>query len=126
MDSVGNSDETCDLGYQPSQSSLDQNDQSSSTEATSFSLQSGYSFCRTNSDVSAFSEPTDDNSSTFSETPSPLCWPGMKSPKTPVLSKLVMQQQNPAADDETENEDLGGFCKIDSFPSLFFLVSLVS
>lgn len=106
MDSVGNSDETCDLGYQPSQSSLDQNDQSSSTEATSFSLQSGYSFCRTNSDVSAFSEPTDDNSSTFSETPSPLCWPGMKSPKTPVLSKLVMQQQNPAADDETENEDL--------------------
>ncbi|KAL3517165.1 hypothetical protein ACH5RR_024067 [Cinchona calisaya] len=110
MDSVSNSEETYDLGYQPSQSSLDQNDQSSSSptadEATRLSMQSGYSFCRTNSDISAFSEPTDDNSSSFSEAPSPLYWPGMKSPKAPVLSRLGMQQNNHVLDDEPETEDL--------------------
>lgn len=119
MDTLSNSDESYDLGYQPSQSSTDQSDQPSPTEATRFSTQSGYSFCRTNSDISAFSEPTDDSS--FSETPSPLYWPGMKSPKNPVLSRLGMQQQrNHVVDDETETEDLGGVCKIALFIFLFW------
>lgn len=116
MDNISNSDETYDLGYQPSQSSVDQNDHSP-IEATRLSMQSGYSFCRTNSDASAFSEPTDDNSSSFSDTPSPLYWPGMKSPKAPVLSRLGMQQHKHVMDDD-EAEDLGW-----SFKIVFFFLS---
>ncbi|CAI9101841.1 OLC1v1039259C1 [Oldenlandia corymbosa var. corymbosa] len=111
MDRISNSEESYDVGsyYRNSQSSssssVDQSDQSPVTEAaaTRLSMKSENSFCRTSSDVSAFSEPTDDNSS-YSETPSPLYWP-MKSPKSHVLSRLGMQQHKDVLDDETETED---------------------
>lgn len=97
MDRISNSDENYEMGYQPSPSSLDQNDQSPTTTiATGYSvsmLSTTDSFCRTNSEVSAFSEHTDDSS--YSDTPSPVHWPAMKSPK---LSRLGMKQHNHVED----------------------------
>lgn len=85
MDSNSTSD---DMGYQPSLSSVDQTDH----ETTSYSMMSADSFayCRTNSEASAFSEHTDDNS--FSEVASPLSWQGLKSPARNALSRLGMRQ----------------------------------
>lgn len=99
MDRISNSDDNYEMGYQPSPSSLDQND----------------SFCRTNSEVSAFSERTDDSS--YCDTPSPVHWPAMKSPK---LSRLGMNQHNKNLEEDKSHDyatqDLG------KFSSLFFLI----
>lgn len=78
MDTLSNSDDY-DLGYQPSLSSVDQNDHSTSeTPGRSTLSGSPYAYCRTNSETSAFSEQTDDNNS-FSSEPSPSRWPVAKS-----------------------------------------------
>ncbi|XP_060218618.1 rop guanine nucleotide exchange factor 3 [Lycium barbarum] len=71
-------------GYQPSPS----------TETTGLSTLSGNSFayCRTNSETSAFSEHTDENS--CSETASPMSSRSLK-----VLSRLGMRQHKTIADD---------------------------
>ncbi|MCD9645526.1 Rop guanine nucleotide exchange factor 2 [Datura stramonium] len=98
MDNVSSPDESYDVGYgyQPSPSSVD--DQSP-TETTGLSTLSGNSFayCRTNSETSAFSEHTDENS--WSETGSPMSSRGMKSPTRAVLSRLGMRQHKTIADD---------------------------
>ncbi|PON92083.1 PRONE domain containing protein [Trema orientale] len=101
MNNLSNSDENYDLGYQPSPSSLDQNDQST-TETPGYSTFSGDSFayCRTNSETSAFSEPIDDQS--YSSEPSPSCWPGLKSGgvhNQAVLTRLGMKQHKNLVDD---------------------------
>ncbi|CAI9769557.1 unnamed protein product [Fraxinus pennsylvanica] len=103
MDSISNSAENTDMGYQPS-SSLDQTDQSP-TETTSYSIISGESFayCRTSSVTSAFSEHTDDNS--CSETASPNCWPGMKTPTRAALSRLGMKQHRYPYDEKQHSEE---------------------
>ncbi|PON43032.1 PRONE domain containing protein [Parasponia andersonii] len=101
MDNLSNSDENYDLGYQPSPSSLDQNDQST-TETPGYSTFSGDSFayCRTNSETSAFSEPIDDQS--CSSEPSPSCWPSLKPGgvhNQAVLTRLGMKQHKNLVDD---------------------------
>ena len=110
MDDSSNSDENYDLGYQASPSSLDQNDQSP-TETSGFSALSGNSFahCRTNSETSAFSEPTDENG--LSETLSPSRWPVIKSSHQTVLSRFGMRHHKNVLYDEPEDHqevtDLG-------------------
>ncbi|KAK3011252.1 hypothetical protein RJ639_010603 [Escallonia herrerae] len=91
------------VGYQPSPPSLDQ---SLTGETTLNSTLSGDSFayCRTNSEVSAFSEPADDNSS-LSETPSPVCWPIKKSPSQAILSRLGMRQQKHFTNDKPGEQE---------------------
>ncbi|PSS24303.1 Rop guanine nucleotide exchange factor like [Actinidia chinensis var. chinensis] len=86
MDNLSNSDENYDLGYQPSPSSVDQTDHSP-TGTTGFSVISSDSFAyfRTSSEVSGFSEQTDD-----SETPSPV-W---MLRKTTNLSRLGTRNQH--------------------------------
>ncbi|KAK6162326.1 hypothetical protein DH2020_002167 [Rehmannia glutinosa] len=103
MDSISNSDENYELGYQPSPSSVDQ---SLFTETTSYSTMSGDSFayCRTNSEASAFSEHTDDNS--YSDVASPHCWQGLKSPARAALSRLGMRQHKHGMDEEIMDLEL--------------------
>jgi hypothetical protein len=106
MDTMSNSDDY-DLGYQPSLSSVDQNDQSTSeTPGRSTLSGSPCAYCRTNSETSAFSEPTDDNS--FSSEPSPLRWPVAKSRS---LTRLSMKPKKQVVDnklDDNESTDSGG------------------
>lgn len=109
MENSTNSDETYDLGYRPSPSSIDQNDQTSTSETPVYSTMSADSFTyrRTYSENSAFSDPIDDNSS-CSE-PSPSNWPVSRSGQ-PALSRLGMQQQKTVVDknlDDQESMDLG-------------------
>ncbi|GAV81721.1 PRONE domain-containing protein [Cephalotus follicularis] len=82
-----------DPGYEPSQSSIDQNDQSTS-ETPSYSTMSGDSFvyCRTYSEASALSDPIDDNS--YCSEPSPSFWATTKSGASnqAVLDKVGMKQ----------------------------------
>ncbi|CAK9143331.1 unnamed protein product [Ilex paraguariensis] len=103
MDSTVNSEESYDLGYEPSSSSVDQNDQSP-TETPGFSIQSvdSFPYCRTNSEASGFSEATDENSS--SETASPLIWPAMKSPRQAVLTRIGMMQNKVGDQDPLDLE----------------------
>lgn len=108
MENSTNSDETYDLGYRPSPSSIDQNDQTSTSETPVYSTMSADSFTyrRTYSENSAFSDPIDDNSS-CSE-PSPSNWPVSRSAQ-PALSRLGMQQQKTVVDknlDDQESMDL--------------------
>lgn len=113
MDNLSNPDEDYDLGYQPSPSSLDQNDQST-TETPGCSTMSGDSFlyCRTNSETSAFSEAISDQS--CSGEASPSCWPVLKSGphNQAVLTRLGMKQHKSAvADDKSDDQealDAGG------------------
>jgi hypothetical protein len=110
MDNLSNSDDY-DLGYQPSPSSVDQNDQSTS-ETPGHSTMSGspFAYSRTFSETSAFSEPIDDSS--FSSGPSPSPWPVAKSRS---LSRLAMKPHKQAVDDhklddhDDESTDSGGF-----------------
>ncbi|GAA0156823.1 guanyl-nucleotide exchange factor [Lithospermum erythrorhizon] len=78
------------------------------TTTTGHSLLSDDSFgyCRTSSDASSFSEATGDN---CSETPSPTCWPGMKSPTRAALSRLGMKQHKTVLDDVTRDLEAGDF-----------------
>ncbi|KAL6981964.1 Rop guanine nucleotide exchange factor 3 [Sarracenia purpurea var. burkii] len=98
MDNMENPDENDDPGYQPSLSSLDQNDDSP-TGTAGFSTMSADSFgyCRTSSAMSGGSEPTDDNS--CSATPSP-CW---RLRRTPILSRLGISRH---MHDDSEPVDL--------------------
>lgn len=109
MDNLSNSDDY-DLGYQPSPSSVDQNDQSTS-ETPGHSTMSGspFAYSRTFSETSAFSEPIDDSSFSSGRSPSP--WPVAKSRS---LSRLAMKPHKQAVDghkldDPDESTDSGGF-----------------
>lgn len=107
MDNLSNPDENYDLGYQPSPSSLDQNDQST-TETPGYSTMSGDSFvyCRTNSETSAFCETISDQS--CSGEASPSCWPDLKSGvhNQAVLTRLGMKQhKNVIADDKSDDQE---------------------
>ncbi|KAG6434334.1 hypothetical protein SASPL_105959 [Salvia splendens] len=88
MESLSNSDESYDVGYQPSPSSADH------------SLDS-FAYCRTNSEASAFSE----DHSCF-EPASPLSWQGLKSPARAALSRLGMRQHKHGLDDEIMDLEL--------------------
>lgn len=108
MDHMSNSDEY-DLGYHPSPSSVDQNDQSTS-ETPGHSTVSGspFAYSRTFSETSAFSEPIDDSSFSSERSPSP--WPVAKSRS---LTRLSMKSHKPAVHDhkldDHDSTDLGGF-----------------
>lgn len=117
MGNLSNSDETYDLGYQPSPSSIDQNDQSTETPVYSTMSTDSFAYRRTYSETSAFSDPIDDNSS--SSEPSPSNWPVPKSGQA-ALNRSGMKQQKSVVDnslDEQESLELGGFLSF--FVSLF-------
>ncbi|KAF5464266.1 hypothetical protein F2P56_014356 [Juglans regia] len=100
MDNLSNSDDY-DLGYQPSVSSVDQNDLSTSeTPGRSTMSGSPFAYCRTNSEASAFSEPTDGNS--FSSEPSPSPWPVAKSRS---LYRLPMKPHRQVVDDKLDDHE---------------------
>lgn len=102
MESKADTDHNLD--YQPSPSSVDETEQSPS-ETTMYSTIRADSFWyrRTFSDVSAFSEFTDDNS--YSDSPSPVCWPALKSPNQAVLTRLGMRRNKLSMDDTLENQE---------------------
>ncbi|KAK4476587.1 hypothetical protein RD792_015744 [Penstemon davidsonii] len=102
MDSISNSDESYDTGYQPSLSSVDQTDQSLA-ETTSLGGDS-FAYCRTNSEASVFSEHTDDIS--YCEAVSPHSWQGLKSPARVALSRLGMRQHKHGLDEEIMDLEL--------------------
>lgn len=95
--------ENYDLGYQPSPSSIDQNDHST-TETLVYSTMSGDSFAWTYSEISTLSDPVDDNS--CSSEPSPSNWPTAKSGQT-VLSRSGMKQQKTPIDGKLDDQDAG-------------------
>uniref|UniRef100_A0A2P2JDE4 Rop guanine nucleotide exchange factor 3 n=2 Tax=Rhizophora mucronata TaxID=61149 RepID=A0A2P2JDE4_RHIMU len=101
MDNSSSFDENSDLGYQPSSSSVDQNDQSTA-ETPGYSTMSGDSFIlgRTYSETSAFSEPIDEHS--YSSEPSPSHWPVTKpsAPIPAVIATVKMKQGARALDDK--------------------------
>ncbi|XVF22544.1 hypothetical protein REPUB_Repub12eG0181200 [Reevesia pubescens] len=110
MDNLSNSDENYDLGYQPSPSSIDQNDQST-TETPGYSTMSGDSFVyfRTYSETSAFSDPVDDQSCCSEASPSH--WPATRSgaQNQAVLTRLATKQPKSNAEeklDDLESLDL--------------------
>ncbi|KAL1818254.1 hypothetical protein DCAR_0414550 [Daucus carota subsp. sativus] len=104
MESKAESDENRDLGYQQSPASVDQSDDSPTETAVYSTIRAdSFWYRRTYSEISAFSEFTDDNS--YSDSPSPLCWPALKSPKQPVLRRLGMQQNKLGMDDTLENQE---------------------
>lgn len=112
MDNSFSSDENFDLGYQPSPSSIDQNDQSAA-ETPVYSTMSGDSlvYCRTYSQTSGFSDPTDDHTCYCSE-PSPSHWPVNKSggaSNHPVLTRLGMKQHKNDKLDDQESAEAGDF-----------------
>lgn len=101
MDNLSNTNESYDLGDQPSPCSVDQNDHSptDTTEYSPLSLDS-FGYCRTNSEVSAFSDPTDESS--YSNEPSPSLWPVTK----PIaLSRLGMNQHKHVVGNETDDHE---------------------
>ncbi|KAJ6879407.1 rop guanine nucleotide exchange factor 3-like [Populus alba x Populus x berolinensis] len=106
MDNSSSFDEVSDPGYQPSPSSLDQNDQPA-VETPGYSTMSGDSFMfgRTYSETSAFSDPIDDNS--YSSEPSPSHWPVTKSgaQHQAMLRRLEMKQQKQVADDKLDDQE---------------------
>lgn len=105
------SDEGHNVEYQPSPSSVDETEKSPSETAVYSAIRAdSFWYRRTFSDVSAFSEFTDDNS--YSDSPSPVCWPAMKSPNQAVLTRLGMRRNKPSMDDSLENQepvDIGKF-----------------
>ncbi|XWS35788.1 hypothetical protein CRYUN_Cryun20dG0026000 [Craigia yunnanensis] len=110
MDNLSNSDENYDLGYQPSSSSTDQNDQST-TGTPGYSTLTGDSFvyCRTYSETSTFSDPVDDNSCCSEASPS--YWPATRSgaQNQAVLTRLGTKQRKSNSDeklDDLESLDL--------------------
>lgn len=107
MDNSLNSDESYDLGYLPSPSSMDQ----SAAETSTMSSDS-FLYRRTNSNASAFSESAGDSS--YSGEASPSCWPNVKSTLSnqAVLSRLGMKKRMNFTDDKLEDHeavDSGGF-----------------
>ncbi|XP_022157678.1 rop guanine nucleotide exchange factor 3-like [Momordica charantia] len=91
------------LGFlRPSSSSVDLNDQSMISEASGQSPASGYSFpyCRTSSDASAFSDPTDDSS--FCTEPSPAPAPTGRGTRKYKLAGQDKLDDHDAMDSEVE------------------------
>ena len=108
MDNSSNFDDNSDVGYQPSPSSVDQNDHSITENVGYSPLFSGESFayCRSNSEVSNFSEPIDDNSFA-SDQPSPSLWTTMKHGASQAsLSRLGMKQHRNSLDEKSDDLDL--------------------
>ncbi|XP_047319484.1 rop guanine nucleotide exchange factor 3-like [Impatiens glandulifera] len=107
MDINSNPDEGYEiLRYNPSSSSMEQTDRSSPAATPSRSILSADSFiyCRTNSEMSTLSDPTDDSIS-FAGTPSPR-WPSaVKSPKRPLLSRLGIRHSRNFNTDEEKIHD---------------------
>ncbi|TYI54834.1 hypothetical protein E1A91_D11G100500v1 [Gossypium mustelinum] len=101
MENLSNSDENYDLGYQPSPSFVDQNDQSI-PETPGYSTLSGESFVygRTCSETSAFSDPIDDHSCCSEASPSH--WPPKRSmaQNQAVLSRLGTKQRGSNEDEK--------------------------
>ncbi|KAL4015031.1 rop guanine nucleotide exchange factor 3 isoform X2 [Cucumis melo var. makuwa] len=95
MDKFSISDENFHLGFRPSSSSMDLNDHSTISDTSGQSPASGYSFsyCRTSSDASAFSDPTTDDSSFFTE-PSPA-----------ILGRQCTRKYKHAAGDKADDHD---------------------
>lgn len=89
------SDQNFHLGFRPSSSSMDLNDQSTISETSGQSPASGYSFsyCRTSSDTSAFSDPTTDDSS-FCTEPSPS-----------ILARQGTRKYKVAAGEKVDDQD---------------------
>ncbi|KAG5142097.1 hypothetical protein JHK82_017792 [Glycine max] len=107
MDNSSNFDDNSDVGYQPSPSSVDQNDHSITENVGYSPLFSGESFayCRSNSEVSNFSEPIDDNS--FASEPSPSLWTPMKhGASQAALSRLGVKQHRHSVDEKSDDLDL--------------------
>ncbi|KAJ6710119.1 ROP GUANINE NUCLEOTIDE EXCHANGE FACTOR 1 [Salix koriyanagi] len=106
MDNSSNFDEISEPGYQPSPSSLDQNDHST-VETPVYSTMSGDSsmFGRTYSETSAFSDPIDENS--YSSEPSPSHWPVTKSGARDqaIFGRLEMKQQKQVVDDKLDDQE---------------------
>ncbi|CAB4269998.1 unnamed protein product [Prunus armeniaca] len=103
MDNLSNSDESYDLGYHPSPSSLDQNDHSLAETSTSGD---SFMYRRTNSETSAFSESVDDSS--YSGEASPWFCPNVKTRfhNQVALTRLGMKQHNKnATDDKLEDHE---------------------
>ncbi|KAJ4848771.1 Rop guanine nucleotide exchange factor 2, partial [Turnera subulata] len=102
MDRSSTFDEISDLGYHPSPSSLDQNDQSSA-ETPGYSTMSGDSniFGRTYSETSAFSE------SSYSSEPSPSHWPLTKpgAQNQAALGRLGLKQHRHGVDDKLDDQE---------------------
>ncbi|KAL6499278.1 Rop guanine nucleotide exchange factor 3 [Orobanche hederae] len=98
--SISNFVENYDLGYQNPPSV----DQSLFAETTSCSITSfgSFAYFRTDSEASAFSEHTDDSSSSssYSDVASPHCWRGLKSPARAALRKLGLRQHKHGMDEE--------------------------
>ncbi|GAB4844486.1 hypothetical protein Ancab_037864 [Ancistrocladus abbreviatus] len=91
-------EDSYDPGYQPSPSSLDTNDQSTTPRYSPMSAES-YGYCRTNSEMSAYSEPTDSSS----EGASPRRWPPPPRSMTPPQaspSRLGMKKYMSCIDDK--------------------------
>ncbi|KAF1890127.1 hypothetical protein Lal_00025460 [Lupinus albus] len=107
MDNSSNFDENSYVGYQPSDYSLYQNDHSL-IETASYSPISGDSFayCRTNSEseVSNFSEPIDDNSYASSEPSTSRSRSAKHSQAS--LSRLGMKQRRRSSDENPNALDL--------------------
>lgn len=127
MESKANSDESHNLDYQPSPSSVDETEKAPSETAIYSTIRAdSFWYRRTFSDVSAFSEFTDDNS--YSDSPSPVCWPAVKSPNQAVLTRLGMRRNKLSMDDTLENQepvDIGKFLIMFSFQCfLLFRVSV--
>ncbi|GLT84607.1 hypothetical protein SLE2022_028280 [Rubroshorea leprosula] len=105
MDNLSNSDEISDLGYQPSTSSVDQKDQST-TETPGYSTLSSdfFAHCRTYSETSTLSYPVDDSSSYCSEA-SPSQSLAMKpdDQNQAVLSRQGTKQHNKIVEDRLDD-----------------------
>ncbi|GMH00517.1 hypothetical protein Nepgr_002356 [Nepenthes gracilis] len=104
MDDSSNTEESYDLGYQPSAVSLDANDQSTTaTPRHSPMSADSYGYCRTNSEASAFSEPTD----SCSERASPLRWPNPRSmtPRRASPSRLGRKKYMHCVDDKHDEPE---------------------
>ena len=103
MGGSSNLDENCDVGYEPSGSSVDQNDQSATGGSTLSS--DSFAYCRSNSEASNFSEPVDDNSSA-SEPSSYWCLAAKPCPNQAVLSRLGIKPGRHSLDSKVEDVDL--------------------
>ncbi|KAF8365125.1 hypothetical protein HHK36_032868 [Tetracentron sinense] len=101
MDNLPNPDESYDLGSHPSPFSGDQIDQST-TETTGYSPLSADSFgyCRTSSETSAFSDPTD----SCTDESSPLV-PKSMSRNQVALTRLGMKQHAKIANEKPCNQE---------------------
>ncbi|KAF5733056.1 rop guanine nucleotide exchange factor 3 [Tripterygium wilfordii] len=106
MDNSSNSEENYDLGYQPSQSSMDQTDQSTKETPGNSTISGGsFTYSRTFSETSASSEAIDDSSYSSTE-PSPSFCPVTNSCNKVVFSRLGMKPHHKrGADDKLDDQE---------------------